>query len=139
MAKSSWIENMHKQYGDNWIAVVPPENIKNNGKRVARDILKGNISYEKYGNDFLDPKFMENLLIALNEELETYTLYYNAVSFYSQYYSYPNIGIHISTLSGTCIVYNTIITKLNQVKSSGNIGYLADTAGILYQYKNILN
>lgn len=141
MAKVSWQENMRKQYGniDEWINYMTPENIQRNANRVVRDIVKGNVNYEVCGNDFLNSKFMENIRIAIISEFEKYSLYYNALVFYANTYpAIPNIGAYINELSYKCYIYNTVLQRLEQVKSSGNIGYLADISSVLYQYRNFI-
>ena len=61
MAKNSYIQMMIAQRGTEWLSMIRPEEIQNSTKRIVKDMVKGNIEYEKYGNVFLDLKFMENL------------------------------------------------------------------------------
>ena len=141
MAKNnSYIDNMVKNYGDNWIVTTTPDNIQRSAKRIFKDMVKGTIDYQKHGKYFLDGKFLDNLIIACNNELEINTVYYNAMSFYIQYNpNIPNLGVHSNHLSSLCYIYQIILGKLNAVKTSGNIGYLADTSSLLYTYRNHLN
>ena len=76
MAKNSYIQMMVAQRGTDWITTIRPEEIQNSTKRIVKDMAKGNIEYEKYGSIFLDPKFMENLLIGVSTELESNTFNY---------------------------------------------------------------
>lgn len=140
MAKSNYIQNMVNQYGETWIVTVRPEDIQRSSKRIFKDMVYGNIDYEKYGKYFLDSKFLDNLIIACKNELETNTIYFNAVSFYKGYYpNIPNIGVHLTHLNTLCFIYSNILSKLNTVKQTNNIGYLADTSAILYSHRNHLN
>jgi hypothetical protein len=127
---NSYINNMIQQYGNDWVNAMTPDNIQRNAKRIVKDMSKGAINYETQGACFLDPKFMDNLIIAINNELEINTLNYNACSFYMQYFpNTPNIGSHIYHTERLIHIYTTVLNKLNMVKSTGNIGFLADVAG----------
>lgn len=140
MAKNNYIKQMMDTFGENWIAALKPEDIQRSGRRIVKEMVKGDYNYQELAKYFLDLKFLDNLIICVQNELETYSLYYQAVSFYKQYYpSIPNIGIQQSHLSTLCNIYATILSKLNIVKSTGNIGWLADTSALLYSYRNHLN
>ena len=67
---TSFIQQMINQRGQDWIVTMTPENIQKNAKRIVRDIARGFIDYDKCGYIFLDPKFTENLIIAIRNELE---------------------------------------------------------------------
>lgn len=137
---AGYMEMMKKQRGEDWIFTLRPEDIQNSTKRIVRDIAKGSINYEEFGNAFLDSKFIENLIIGITNELEINTLNYNACTFY--YYYYPNtanIGVHIKHLERVIYIYNIILSKLNYVKIYQDIGCMADTAGLLFSDRAHLN
>ena len=103
-------------------------------------MVKGSIKYEEVGMYFLDMKFLENLIIGIKNELDINIMNYNACCFQYQYYPMiPNLGNHITALSNAITVYQTVMNKLNIVKSSGNIGSLVDITGLLFKYKNYIN
>jgi hypothetical protein len=137
---SSYIQNMHQQFGPEWIVAQRPEDIQRNAKRIIKDMAKGSINYEQYAYCFADPKFMDNLIIAINNELEINTLNLNACKFYFQYYPQtPNLSGHIYHMERQCYAYSIVLERLNSVKMTGNIGYLADIAGLLFNDRNHLN
>lgn len=139
MARPNYIRTMINQFGENWIVALKPEDIQRSGKRIFKEMIKGQINYEQEGNYFLDGKFLENLIISCNNELEINTLYYNAVSFYQiSFPNIPNIAPQLTHLQIMCHIYSTILYKLNGVKETGNIGCLADTSALLYSYRNHL-
>ena len=144
MAKTgkSYLESMVKQWGPDWIVAVKPENIQRSCKRIVRDMIQNNVDYEKYGQYYLDSKFIENLIIACNNEYEEAVLHYNALTFYWQYNmnaQIPNIGSLVEHDRCLTFIYATVITKLNNVKLTGNIGELYDIGATLFQYRNHLN
>jgi len=139
MAKFNYFDQMVKQYGENWIVALKPEDIQRSAKRIVKDMVKG-IDYQVYGNYFLDGKFLDNLMIAVNNELEVNKLYLSAVTLFAQTYPYtPNIGTHLTHLKALYQIYGVIYSKLDYVKHTGSIGYLADISALLYNYKNHLN
>jgi len=136
----SYFDNMIKNYGENWLVAMSPESIQKYSNRIVKDMVKGTIDYEKYGRYFLDGKFIDNLMVAINNDYEISSLHYNALLFYQQAYpNTPNLSIHINHDYALMIVYQTILAKLQQVKMDMNIGWLADTSAVLYQYRNHLN
>lgn len=141
MAKNnSYIQMMMNQNGDEWILALRPEDIQRSTRRIVKDMVRGTIDYQTQGKFFLDPKFMENLIIGVSNELEINTLNYNACQFYYQYYPQtPNIQPHIYHLERTCYIYSTILQRLNAVKMSGNVGYMTDISALLFNDRNNLN
>ena len=136
---TSFIQQMINQRGQDWIVTMTPENIQKNAKRIVRDIARGFIDYDKCGYIFLDPKFTENLIIAIRNELEINTLNYNACTLYYQYYpATPNITVNIAHLEAVCRIYYTILQKLYIVKMTNNVGNLVDIPGLLFSDRNHL-
>ena len=136
----SYIAMMVQRQGDDWILMSSPDNIQQSGKRIVKDMVRGIIDYEAHGKYFLDPKFMDNLLISISNELEINTL--NLVScqyYYNAYPQVPNLGTHIYHLQRVDYIYRVIYDRLMYVKSTNNIGYLTDISGILFNDKNHLN
>jgi hypothetical protein len=112
-------------------------------------MVKGNIEYEKYGEAFLNPNFLENLLIGVSNELEDNTFNYDGCKLLLQayptnhnnqtYYSMSDLIQHINYLEKLVNIYGLIRSRLIQVKYTGNIGYLTNIATILYNDRNYLN
>jgi hypothetical protein len=136
MGKTNYIDSMIKQYGDQWIVALNPEDIQRSCKRLVKDMVRGNINYEKHGDYFLDAKFLDNLIIAVENELEMNSLHYNAMCFYQQYNpQIKNMSIHINHDYVITVIYNTIYNKLQQVKFTQNVGCLYDISALLNQYR----
>ena len=76
MAKNnSYIQMMMNQNGDEWILALRPEDIQRSTRRIVKDMVRGTIDYQTQGKFFLDPKFMENLIIGVSNELEINSFY----------------------------------------------------------------
>lgn len=135
----NYITQQIQLFGDDWIVAAKPEEIQKNGKRILKEMVQGKMNYEQVGKYFLDSKFMNNLIISLQNELEVNGLYLQAVSFYKQYYpQMPNIGYHENHLKCLCYVYDVVYNKLIQVRDTQDIGYLTDISGLLFNFRNHL-
>lgn len=138
--KNNYITNMIKQFGENWIVALKPDDIQRSGKRIVKEMVKGQYDYETVGKYFLDGKFLDNLIISVKNELDSNILYFEAVTFYARYNpNIANIGAQISHLQALCHIYNMIYGRLSDVKQTGNIGYLHDISAFLYSYRLHLN
>lgn len=138
MAKvNNYFTTMISQRGEDWLLSVRPDEIQNATKRIIKDMAKGTIDYEKVGKTFLDPKFLENLLIGVSNELESNTFNYNGCNLlYQQNPGIPNLPQHIYHLSRLLFIYGTVYNRLLAVKQNWDIGYLADLSGLLYNDRN---
>jgi hypothetical protein len=137
---TSYIQMMVNQYGEDWLVAISPESIQRSGRRIVKDMVKGIIDYQKFGMYFLDGKFLDNLIIYVQNELQVNTLYLNALSFYRQYHlDAPDVGNLITHVDTLCHIYNDIYSRLTAIKANQNISSLATTASVLYNYRNHLN
>lgn len=141
MAKpNNYILNMINQRGEDWILTLKPEEIQYSAKRIVRDMVKGTINYQELGNYFLDLKFLENLIIGIQNELQNNTLHLDACNFFYMYQpNYPNLGTEIIHLQVLNRIYSVVLDKLNSIKFNRNIGVLADISGMLFSERNHLN
>ena len=77
--KNNYITNMINKYGENWIVATNPEDIQKAGKRIVKEMAKGQFNYEEVGKYFLDGKFLDNIIIFTKNELDSNTLYLNGL------------------------------------------------------------
>ena len=135
----NYISQMISQYGETWVSLVKPEDIQKNARRIAKEMVLAKIDYERYGEYFLDAKFIDNLIIALQRERDANSLYADSIALYKTYNpSRPNIENFYKEAWVLAYVYNMILYKLECVKSTGNIAFLVDVSAYLFQYKNYL-
>lgn len=132
--------NIKKWEREDFLVQMKPETIQRDAKnRIFREMIQGKIDYEKYSNYFLDPKFLENLLIVADNELMNNSTVYNALDFYDK--CYPGIMEVVSNktrYAGFVHVYSVLCDRLNILKLTGDIGCLIDIQYILANYRNIL-
>ena len=140
MARVNCIRRKVQEKGENWIVSETPESIQRMIKNVVKDIIYGNFNYEADSKYILDPKVLDNLIIAAEIERDDNCLYYHAMTTYMQIYpTQPNLAGHQFKFNALWYIYGTITDKLRAVKATGNIGWLADTPSILGSYKNYIN
>lgn len=141
MAKNyvTYLQMLKNNFGETWYCLVTPDMIQKNVKRIVKEIGKGSYDYINCGKDFIQPIFLENLIIGITNELEINTLDYMACSYYySCFPSTPNMGNRVLYHERVNYIYKVILERLNYVKATGNIGYMADVAGLILSDKKIL-
>ena len=138
-AKNNFFKQNLDKYGDGFINIITPDQIQNQAKRIVKELIKGEIELEIYGQYFLDLKFLDNFILGVTSEYDESSLYLAAVSLYrSTYPQTPNISLREYKLQCLCYIYGVILNKLQQVKQTQNIGSLVDISALLYNYKNQL-
>lgn len=140
MAKmQNYITNQIAQKGESWISLVRPEDIQNSGKRIVKEMIKGVYDYQELSSYFLDRKFLSNLLIHVENELQYNAWLYSAASYFSKVYVDPNAGFYITRISGIYYIYNVISERLKVLEATENIACMLDISSMLYGYRNYLN
>ena len=128
--QNNYFTNMISRFNgnENFIIALKPEHIQRSAKeRIFREMIKGQIDYTQFGNYFLDSKFLENLIIAADNELTNNSVISTALQFYDM--NFPgDVNIRYNTLKyqNLVIIYQNLLYRLQMVKESGNIGYLTD-------------
>lgn len=140
-SQHNFFSYMISKYNDeNFIIYLKPEQIQKSAKdRIFREMVKGQIDYSLYGKYFQDTKFLENVLIAARDELNNNTVILNALIF--QDINMPGIPEVINMRSRYQIfqfIYQHIVSRLENVKHTGDVGYLVDIQYVLGSYKNYI-
>lgn len=138
----SYFGAMKRKFQDvpNFIWYLKPEQIQKSAKeRIFREMIRGSIDYSENGQYFQDTKFLENLIIAAQDELINNTIIRDSLKFYN--YSFPgqiDVIKLVARYENLAYVMNVIYNKLNETKYTGNIGPLTDIQYILNSYRNLL-
>lgn|SRR5574344_480075 len=139
--QNNYFTNMIRRYNrEDFIAQMKPEQIQRSAKeRIFREMVRGQIDYAKLGQYYLDPKFLENLLIAADNELKNNIACATALSFYDLAYPGDTLIIHNKTkFENLSFVYNCILQRLQSLKETGNVGCLTDLQFVLANFKYII-
>lgn len=125
---------------DNFIILMKPEQIQRDAKnRIFREMVQGRIDYEKYGNYYLDSKFLENIIISANNELMNSVVIARALESYDL--TYPGdrlVVMNKNKFNGLVFVYSTIYDRLCTVKETQNVASLVDIQYVLSNFRNLL-
>jgi len=137
----SYFGAMRKKFqDDNIVWYLKPEQIQKAAKdRIFREMVSGAINYSENGKYFQDSKFLENLIIAAQNELTNNIIIRDALRMYTcMYPGYMDAGKLVARYENLSLIMNIILNKLNEVKFTGNIGVLTDIQRNLGNYRNLL-
>jgi hypothetical protein len=137
----SYFGAMRKKFNaDNIVWYLKPEQIQKAAKdRIFREMVSGAINYSENGKYFQDSKFLENLIIAAQNELTNNIIIRDALRMYTcMFPGYMDAGKLVARYENLSYIMNIILNKLNEVKFTGNIGVLTDIQRTIGHYKNLL-
>lgn len=123
-----------------FIPKLRPDQIQKSAKdRIFREMVMGNIDYTIYGEYFLDSKFLENLIIAAQDELTNKSTIATALYFYDVHYpGNQAVAINMDQHANLAHIYSTILNKLQTLKFTGDIGILIDTQILLRDFRQYI-
>lgn len=139
--QNNYFTSMARKYQtDDFMIRLTPEKIQRSAKeRIFKEMARGQIDYTQYGKYFLDSKFLSNLIISCENELTNNTVITKALRFYDMNMpGNPLVGPNLSYHYNLCFMYQTILSRLQSLKLSGDIGCLTDIQYVLSGIKNIL-
>ena len=123
-----------------FVFYLKPEQIQKSAKdRIFKEMIQGKIDYSIFGMYFNYSKFLENLLIAAQDELINNSTIRDALGLYNM--TYPGnqqAMILFNKHDAYARIFSVFVDKLTYVKNTGNVGYLADIQYVLAPYKNAL-
>ena len=139
---NSYFGAMKRKFQDatNFIWYLKPEQIQKAAKdRIFREMISGTIDYSENGQYFQDSKFLENLIIAAQDELVNNTTIRDALKFYNcNFPGQLNIIVLLAKYENLVYIYSILLSKLTEYKFTGFIGTLTNIKFILGSYKNLL-
>lgn len=139
--QNNFFTNMIRRYSrEDFVVALKPEQIQKSAKdRIFREMIRGQIDYAKFGSYYFDPKFLENLIIAADNELRNNIACEAALSFYDLHHPGDGVVIHNKTKFGNLVViYSGILQRLQSLKMTGDIGFLTDLQFVFADYKYII-
>ena len=63
--KNNFFKQNISRLGETFISLLTPEQIQVQAKRIVKELVRGEIEFEKYGMYFLDLKFLDNLILGV--------------------------------------------------------------------------
>lgn len=137
--RGNWFDQQIQRYETpDFIKQIRPEQLVKDAIRVFRDIARGNIDVEKYGEYFLDPYFIDTCLTAANSKHvlhEISKIGIESLITSPQSANYPDAptvhNYHMRASEG----YKIIVNALVSIKMSGDIKYIYAMAAQLSRYR----
>ena len=130
--QNNYFTTMIQRYNGNvdFILFLKPEQIQKSAKeRIFREMARGQIDYGQYGIYFQNGKFLENLIVAANDEMINSQIIANALGFYDMTFPGDLNVIRVMTKQNMLVkMYTCIYSRLLDVKATGNVGCLTNIA-----------
>ena len=138
--KRNYFETNIQRFGVDFLDYKKVEEIQRDSKFIFRDIVFGNINYEKYGIYFMDPRFLEQLIIVSSIESKKHDIKFRALAEFDNKYPGDQITSQLVCIeNGMKVIMETLYNYLSMVKKDNyNIAYLTNIPAILISYKKIL-
>lgn len=139
---SNYFTSSIKRYGGNvdFISLLRPEEIQRSAKeRIFKEMVRGKIDYTEFGQYFLEPNFLANLIIACDNELTNNVVVTKALELYDLTYPGHIEVIHNRTKhTNLVMIYSVLLERLRALELSGNIGVLTDIQYVLNGVKSYI-
>ena len=138
--KKNYFETNIQRCGVDFLDFKKVEEIQRDSKFIFRDMVYGNINYEKHGIYFMDPRFLEQLIIVSEIEAKKHDVKFRALAEYDiKYPGDQTVSQLVYIENGLKIIMETLYNYLTMVKRDNyNIAYLTQIPAILLSYKKIL-
>ena len=138
--RKNYFETNIQRFGDDFLDCKKVEEIQRDSKFIFRDMVYGNINYEKHGIYFMDPRFLEQLIIVSSIEAKKHDIKFRALAEFDTRYPGDQMASQLVYIeNGMRIIMETLYNYLNMVKKDNyNIAYLTQIPAILISYKKIL-
>ena len=135
MKQNNYFTTMISRYNgiEDFIPFLKPEQIQRSAKeRIFREMARGQIDYSQFGKYYLDNKFLENMIVAANDELINTEIICRSLLLMDTMYPGDLNVTRVRTRQEVLrFIFNIIYTRLYNVKMTNDIGYLTDIQYVL--------
>lgn len=141
MAKKrmNYFENNIQKFGEDFLDFKKAEEIQRDCKIIFKDMVFGNIDYEKHGMYFMEPRFLEQLIIQSEIEAKNHDLKYRALHEFSLNHDDVYATQLSSIESNMAWIMGTIYKQLLLVKYNNyDISFLTYLPSLLRDYRNTM-
>ena len=131
--KMNYFETNIQRFGEDFLDFKKAEEIQRDCKFIFKDMVYGNIDYEKHGMYFMEPRFLEQLIIKSEIDSQKHNLKYMALYEFSIKYNNMEASQLAAIEANMFYIMNTIHEQLLLVKYNNyNISYLTYYKPYLY-------
>ena len=137
--KMNYFQTNIQRFGEDFLDFKKAEEIQRDCKFIFKDMVFGNIDYEKYGMYFMEPRFLEQLIIKSEIDSQKHNLKYMALYEFSIKYNNMEASQLAAIEANMFYITNTIHEQLLLVKYNNyNISYLTYLPSKLRDYRNTI-
>lgn len=137
--KMNYFETNIQRFGEDFLDFKKAEEIQRDCKFIFKDMVYGNIDYEKHGMYFMEPRFLEQLIIKSEIDSQKHNLKYMALYEFSIKYNNMEASQLAAIEANMFYIMNTIHEQLLLVKYNNyNISYLTYLPSKLRDYRNTI-
>ena len=137
--KMNYFQTNIQRFGEDFLDFKKAEEIQRDCKFIFKDMVFGNIDYEKYGMYFMEPRFLEQLIIKSEIDAKKHNLKYIALHEFSIRYNNTDAAQLAAIEANMFHIMNTINEQLLLVKYNNyNISYLTYLPSKLRDFRNTI-
>ena len=137
--KMNYFQTNIQRFGEDFLDFKKAEEIQRDCKFIFKDMVFGNIDYEKYGMYFMEPRFLEQLIIKSEIDSQKHNLKYMALYEFSIKYNNMEASQLAAIEANMFYITNTIHEQLLLVKYNNyNISYLTYLPSKLRDFRNTI-
>ena len=137
--KMNYFKTNIQRFGEDFLDFKKAEEIQRDCKVIFNDMVFGNIDYEKYGMYFMEPRFLEQLIIKSEIDAKKHNLKYMALHEFSIRYNNTDAAQLAAIEANMFHIMNTINEQLLLVKYNNyNISYLTYLPSKLRDFRNTI-
>lgn len=128
--RNSYFSTNIQQKGENFLEQKNAQQLQNDAIRIFRDLARGNVDLEKYGEYFLDPMMIDACIIAATNKVMYHTISYNGVNYMINYLNSmmqavdPNIIMVSEDHRKSMEVYTIILQNMQCIAQTKDLNYL---------------
>lgn len=137
--KMNYFESNIQKFGQDFLDFKRTEEIQRDCKFIFRDMVFGNINYEKHGMYFMEPRFLEQLIIQSEIESRKHAIKFSALSEYNLNHG-DNLSVQLACIEQDMyMITSTIYNQLRLVKANNyDISYLTYLPALLKDHRKTM-
>lgn len=137
--KMNYFQTNIQRFGEDFLDFKKAEEIQRDCKFIFKDMVFGNIDYEKYGMYFMEPRFLEQLIIKSDIDMRKHNLKYRALYEFGIKYNDMDASQLAAIEANMFNIMSTIHEQLLLVKYNNyNISYLTYLPSKLRDFRNTI-
>lgn len=140
---NDYFSNSIRHKGPGFIETKTSQDLQRDAIRVLRDLSRGNIDIEQHGHYFLEPMFLENIILAIDSKLLVETILRDGTTMLYNHQVQMGQPSDITSMVlqnqlQKVEAFQLARTNLYGLKTSGDLSWLYTLAAQLSNYRYII-